>query len=223
MMEFGRDGRDRAALRHCRAAVRRDHPRARPEAVSYPAAGFLVLFRHGHLQPPLFYVLLFSGHHDHGSVHGGRAAVYRPVGRHGAVTAFVSRTHHGAEACRTCAGVCRVLSGVARRRGAQALRGRYPLRPRRGLRLRTLQYLCPLCARPRLFEQHRQLLLLPADHGRRGDPLWRGAAAGRDVRIVAGLRPVCGARHCHVLPAVSALYLRSHGARDGQGVHPRLI
>ncbi len=81
----------------------------------------------------------------------------------------------------------------------------------------------PLCARPRLFEQHGQLLLLPADHRRRGDPLGRGAAAGRDVRIVAGLRPVHGTRHCHVLPAVSALYLRSHGARDGQGVHSRLV
>lgn len=51
----------------------------------------------------------------------------------------------------------------------------------------------------------------------------RGAAAGRDVRIVAGLRPVHGARHRHVLSAVSALYLRSHGTRDGQGVHPRLV
>ena len=51
----------------------------------------------------------------------------------------------------------------------------------------------------------------------------RGAAAGRDVRIVAGLRPVHGARHRHVLPALSALYLRPHGARDRQGVHPCVV
>ena len=85
------------------------------------------------------------------------------------------------------------------------------------------QHLCPLRARPRLFEQHHQLLFLPADHHRRGHHLGCGAAARRHVRFVEGLRPVHGARHRHVLPALSALYLRPHGARDRQGVHPCVV
>lgn len=62
--------------------------------------------------------------------------------------------------------------------GAQALHGRYSLRPRRGLRLCALQHLCPLRARPWLLEQHHQLLLLPADRHRRGHHLGRGAPFG---------------------------------------------
>lgn len=58
-------------------------------------------------------------------------------------------------------------------------------------------------------------LFLPADRHRRGHHLGRGAAARRHVRFVEGLRPVHGARHRHVLSAVSALYLWSHRARDG--------
>ena len=46
----------------------------------------------------------------------------------------------------------------------------------------------------------------------RGHYLGRGAAARRHVRLVEGLRPVHGARHRHVLPAVSALYLRPYRA-----------
>lgn len=99
--------------------------------------------------------------------------------------------------------------------GEHKLHGRHSLRPRRGLRLCALQHLRPLRARPRLFEQHHQLLFLPADHHRRGHHLGRGAAARRHDRFVEGLRPVHGARHRHVLSAVSALYLWSHRARDG--------
>ena len=93
----GFHGRDRAALRHCGAAVRRHAARARLKAVSHSAQRDLVFYRHRHLQPAVFHVLLFSGHHDHGSVHGGRAAVYRTVDRHGAVTAFVSPDQNGNE------------------------------------------------------------------------------------------------------------------------------
>ena len=86
----GFHGRDRAALRHCGAAVRRHAARARSEAVSHPAQRHLVLYRHRHLQPAVFHVLLFSGHHDHGSVHGGGAAVHRAVDRHDPLTGPVS-------------------------------------------------------------------------------------------------------------------------------------
>ena len=100
----GFHGRDRAALWHCGAAVRRHAARARPKAVSHSAQRHLVFYRHRHLQPAVFHVLLFSGHHDHGPVHGGRAAVHRAVDRHDPLAAPVSRAYHGAEAHRARAG-----------------------------------------------------------------------------------------------------------------------
>lgn len=45
--------------------------------------------------------------------------------------------------------------------------------------------------------------------------IWGAAQPRRHDRFVEGLRPVHGARHRHVLSAVSALYLWSHRARDG--------
>lgn len=61
-----------------------------PKAVSHPVQRHLVFYRHRHLQPAVFHVLLFSGHHAHGPVHGGRAAVHRAVDRHDPLAGPVS-------------------------------------------------------------------------------------------------------------------------------------
>ena len=222
--------RRRALCHRCDAAAgaaERDLRRAvsaavRPAEAAAPPARYLVLRGQWDLQPDAVFLVLFYGDAGCEPRGHGCASLYRAGVRHADEHRVLPGKADGGEADGAGfvpgglrAGVGRGLVGAARAAGAAA-------RPRRGLRVRAVFDLRPLCDRPRLqlVDDHVLHLRLLLARLRAADRL---APDRRDARRAAAADRV-GAGH-GAADRLSGLYPLHEGPRGHAvepGFYPRL-